>query len=209
MRLGQLIMAVSVDTVRHPDRSVAFATGRRRQSLSLAGHAKALLFICCAGLPTLPAHADVTASDMQVMGRALSFLDKPLSGEVTVGVVYAADIPQSARETEDLQRMLERGLRVGNVVLRTVPVSLDRVALANVDVLFLTAGLGDRANPVAIASRTRRLPCITTDILQVQSGRCAVGVSSQPKIEILVNRAAALANGTAFSTLFRMMIDEI
>jgi hypothetical protein len=169
----------------------------------------ALLLSCCAVLWALPAHAEVTAGDLQIMGRALGFLDKPLSGEVRVGIVYSADNSQSSHDADDLQRLLGDGLRVGNVLLKPVMVSLGQLAQANVDVLFLTAGLGDEATPVAIASRTRHLPCITSDLSQVQAGRCAVGVSSEPTVEILVNRAAALANGTTFSTLFRMMINEI
>jgi hypothetical protein len=169
----------------------------------------ALLLSCCAILQALPAHADVTAGDLQIMGRALGFLEKPLSGEVRVGIVYSADNPQSAHDADDLQRLLGDGLRVGNVLLKPVMVSLGQLAQANVDVLFLTAGLGEQAAPVGIASRTRHLPCITSDLSQVQAGRCAVGVSSEPTVEILVNRAAARANGTTFSTLFRMMINEI
>jgi hypothetical protein len=168
-----------------------------------------LLFICCACLQSLPLHAEITSGDMQIMGRALTFLDKPLSGEVIIGIVYSTDNPQSVREADQLQRLLGGGLRVGNVLLKPLTVALDHVSQANVDVLFLTAGLGEQALPVAAASRSRHLPCITTDLSQVKSGRCPVGVSSKPTIEILVNRAAALANGTPFSTLFRMMINEI
>jgi len=169
----------------------------------------ALLLGCCAVLQALPAHAEVVAGDLQIMGRALSFLEKPMSGEVRVGVVYSADNPQSAHDADDLQRLLGDGLRVGNVLLKPVMVSLGQLAQANVDVLFLTAGLGEQATPVGVASRTRRLPCITSDLSQVRTGRCAVGVSSEPTVQILVNRAAALANGTTFSTLFRMLINEI
>lgn len=165
--------------------------------------------MCCAGLHGLPAQAAITAGDLQIMGRALGFLDKPLSGEVTVGIVYAADNPLSASDADDMQRMLQGGLRVGNVVLKPVLVTLQNVAQTNADVLFLTAGLGETASPVGIASKTRHLPCITTDLVQVHGGRCAVGVSSQPTVEIVVNRAEALASGTPFSTLFRMMINEI
>ena len=75
--------------------------------------------------------------------------------------------------------------------------------------LFLTAGLNDEAQGVAAASRALKIPCVTADLAQVKNGTCAMGIRSQPKIEILVNRAAAEANGTTFSTVFRMMITEL
>jgi hypothetical protein len=180
-----------------------------RRIMSRLRRCRRLLLICCACVASLPLHADITPSDLQVMARALTFLDKPLSGQVTVGIVYSADNPQSAREADELQRLLAGGLRVGNVLLKPLAVTLEHVAQANADVLFLTTGLGDQARSVAAASRARHLPCITTDLSQVTSGRCAVGVTSQPTVQILVNRTEALANGTPFSTLFRMMINEI
>jgi hypothetical protein len=182
---------------------------RASRNMTLPRYCRALLLSCSAMLLTLPAQAEVTAGDLQIVGRALTFLDKPMSGEVTVGIVYSADNPQSAHDAQDLQRLLAGGLRVGNVLLKPLVVSLEHVAQANVGVLFLTAGLGEQAAAVEIASRTRHLPCITSDLSQVHSGRCAIGVSSEPTVEILVNRAAAQASGTTFSTLFRMMINEI
>jgi hypothetical protein len=43
----------------------------------------------------------------------------------------------------------------------------------------------------------------------VHNGACAVGVRSQPRIEVIVNRAAAAASGIVLSAVFRMMITEI
>jgi hypothetical protein len=57
--------------------------------------------------------------------------------------------------------------------------------------------------------RSKRIPCITTDLAKVKSGSCAIGVRSQPKIEILVNRNAATGSDLKFSAVFRMMITEM
>jgi hypothetical protein len=42
----------------------------------------------------------------------------------------------------------------------------------------------------------------------VRDGTCAIGVRSHPRVEILVNHAAAEASGIRFSTSFRMLITE-
>lgn len=160
-------------------------------------------------MAALPARADVNPQDMQIMARALSFMTKPLSGGVRVGVVYAPDDKRSVLELESVQRILGGGLRIGSVTLWAVPVRLDQVAGAQVGLLFLTGGLGAQARSVAAASRARRIPCVTTDLTQVRNGLCAVGIRSQPKIEILVNRAVATAEGVEFSTVFSLMVTEL
>jgi hypothetical protein len=50
---------------------------------------------------------------------------------------------------------------------------------------------------------------VTTDLNQVRDGVCLMGVRSSPKVQIVVNRAAANASGITFATVFRVMITEI
>jgi len=50
--------------------------------------------------------------------------------------------------------------------------------------------------------------CLTTDLAQVRGGACAIGIRSGPRVEILVNHAAAESSGVSFSTAFRMLITE-
>jgi hypothetical protein len=167
-----------------------------------------LLVLCCAALAFGTAHAQFTLSDVQIAGRALGFLDKPLQGQVTAGIVYLPTNPQSAREAEALKEMLGDGLKIGNITLRPVLVSVADVQHSTAALFLLTDGLGD-VTPVGDASRNRKIPCITTDLRKVKNGDCAIGVRSQPKIEILVNRNAAIASQLNFSAVFRMMITEI
>jgi ABC-type uncharacterized transport system substrate-binding protein len=147
-------------------------------------------------------------SDLQIAGRALGFLDKPMHGEVTAGIVYSPANPQSARQAEALKDMLGEGLKIGNVTLRPVLVAAADVQHSTAALFLLTDGVDD-LTLVADAARVKRIPCITTDLAKVKSGHCAIGVRSQPKIEILVNRAAATGSQLSFSAVFRMMITEI
>jgi hypothetical protein len=165
--------------------------------------------LACMLLNASPAAADVSAGDMQIMARALSFMARPPSGLIEVGIVYSPDDAESSRDAKSAQELLAGGLRVGSVTLNPVLVPASQVASARVGLLFLTAGLGERARPAAAASREHRIPCITTDLTQVRSGFCAIGIRSQPRVEILVNRAAATADGTSFSTVFSLMITEL
>lgn len=165
--------------------------------------AAALLFI--AGRAT----AIVMPQDLQIAARALGFLAKPPSGEVRVAVVYAADSPQSVQEAGHLMQMLGNGLTVGNITLKPTLVSVDALARTRAGLIFLSPGVGSEGRLVAAASRSAQIPCVTTDLSQVRSGNCAIGIRSAPEIEILVNHAAAAATGTTFSTIFRVMITEL
>ncbi len=156
------------------------------------------------------ARAEFTLSDVKIAGRALSFLDKPLSGDVSAGIVYVPADPQSSRQAQALQQFLGDGLRVGNVTLKPVLVPVAELGRANVALLLLTDGIPTgEARTVLGAANTTRTPCITTDLAQVRNGVCAIGIRSQPKVEILVNRSLAASARVAFSAVFRMMITEI
>ncbi|MDR3515473.1 MAG: hypothetical protein P4M00_06640, partial [Azospirillaceae bacterium] len=69
-------------------------------------------------VPLAHAQADVTPKDLQVMARALGFMEKAPTGEVVLGIVYAPGNPQSAKEAEDIQKLLGDGLKAGAMVLK-------------------------------------------------------------------------------------------
>jgi hypothetical protein len=150
----------------------------------------------------------VTFTDLQVAARALSFMESPLTGVVRVGIVYAPENPRSVQQAQELERLLGDGLRAGSVELKPLLVKLGDAHEADVDLYFLTDYVGpDEARAAQIGQGKR--PCVTTDLRQVQSGACLMGVRSMPSVEIVVNRAAAKESGITFATLFRVMIREI
>jgi hypothetical protein len=157
----------------------------------------------------LPAAAEVSDTTLLVAARALSFLQHPLQGEIVVGIVYLPGNPQSALEARQLDALMEGGFRAGTLVLRPRLITLDELPASNVGLYFLTSELGHGAEALAQLTRSRHIPCVTTDIAQVKDGNCAMGVSAQPRVEILVNRAAAAASGMTFSEAFRVMITEM
>jgi hypothetical protein len=168
-----------------------------------------VFFAWCFAMTMATAQADVTQTDVLVAARALGFLQNPPTGQIRVGIVYAADVPKSVEEADQLQRMLAGGLKVGNVDMTPVKINIDELATASVQLFLLTEYVGSDGVRVADATRAEKIPCITVDITQVQNGNCVMGVRSQPRVEIIVNRAAAAKSGTAFATVFRMLITEI
>jgi hypothetical protein len=157
-----------------------------------------------------PARADITPKDVQVMARALGFTEKPPSGEVNIGIVFAPGNPQSAKEADDLKTLMGAGLKAGNLTLKPVMVKIDDLGSAgDVAAFLLTEGVGADGAKLAAATKTKQKPCVTIDIAQVQSGACVMGIKSEPKVEIVVNKTAAADSGVSFAASFRMMITEL
>jgi hypothetical protein len=169
-----------------------------------------LLAAGAAALPTGPARADITPKDVQVMARALGFTEKPPTGEVNIGIVFAPGNPQSAKEADDLKTLMGTGLKAGNLTLKPVLVKIDDLGSAgDVAAFLLTEGVGADGAKLAAATKTKQKPCVTIDMAQVQSGACVMGIKSEPKVEIVVNKAAAADSGVSFAASFRMMITEL
>ena len=156
-----------------------------------------------------PSSARVTQTDLLVAGRALGFINNLKRGDVRVGIVYDPGRAQSAQQANEFAAAMAGGFRVGSAVLHPVTLSIGEMAGANVDVLLLTAGLGAEAAEAGRVSRARKLPCLTFDLAQVRNAVCAMGVRSNPKIEVIVNRAAAKASGLDLAAAFRLLITEI
>jgi len=151
--------------------------------------------------------AAVSESDLQIAARALSFMTNAPAGTVRVGIVFNPSNPQSATDAAQLEQLMAGGLRVGNVSLQPIQVPIDQVGSAQVGLFFLTEGTVAPGRLSEIAS-AKKVPCITVDLAQVRNGACAIGIHSGPRVEILVNRAAAESSGVSFSTAFRMLITE-
>ena len=143
-----------------------------------------------------PARAEVTAADLMIAARAIGFIEKFGNSDIRVGIVYAPESAQSVQQANALRAMFGNQFRVGSRVLTAILVRTDQVA-------------GAAAERVASTSKLKKIPCITFDFSQVRNGACAIGVQSQPKIQILVNRKAAAESGTTFSSVFRLMITEL
>lgn len=160
-------------------------------------------------LLTSAAWAEVTETDFLVAGRAIGFIDNLRPGPLRVGIVYAAGNAQSEQQARELASFMGAGKRIGNFTLKPVLLSVDSLNDGNIDLYFLTQGVGAEAAKVGSATRSRKIPCVTFDLAQVRTGACTMGVRTTPRIEVLVNRAAAEATGTKLAAVFRMMITEI
>ena len=166
------------------------------------------LLLCSLFVMALPVYAAVDLAQLQIMVRALGFLNNPPTGDLNVGIVYSPGIPGSAEEASALEAELGSGLQVGDLFLKPVMVNINDVDNANVGLFFLTKDLGTDGRKILAASKKKQILCVTTDVAQVTNGSCGLGIVSQPKIQILVNHSVASSSGATFATVFSMMITE-
>lgn len=158
-----------------------------------------------------PAWAATGQKDVQVAAKTFGFTDPALSGTVKVGLVYDAANPASQAEAEAVRGILGEGLKAGAATLVPVMVPVGQLdgALGDVRVVFVMGGMAAHYDRIFAATQARKLLSVSTDAGCVRAGRCVMGVASEPKVEIIVNKAAAEASSVAFSPAFRMMISEI
>lgn len=171
--------------------------------------ARLLIAAVCCMASAIPVCSEILPQDLQIAARALSFMETPLTGVVRAGIVYSARDPRSVRQADELERMLGRSARFGNLDVRAVRVEIGALARASVDLFLLTDFVDAADAGRAALSGTRSVPCVTTDIQHVRDGVCMMGIRSRPKVEILINRAAAAKSGVEFATVFRMLITEL
>ncbi len=152
------------------------------------------------------AHAD-PSKDLSVVGRSLSFLENGPSGKAVLGVVFDPSKPASVADKNAVMAALGAGLSAGSITLVGKPVEASEVGdVSGVAALYLTKGVNEAA--VGSAAKSKRLITIG-DLACAASGACVMSVSTDPKVDIEVNRAAAAAVGATFKSAFSMMIHQI
>ena len=166
--------------------------------------AVALCALALAAAPLSVAHADA-AKDVQIAGRALTFLENGPTGKAVLGVVFDPSKPASVAEKNAVMAAIGGGLSAGAVTLTAKPVEASAVSgVSGVAALYVTTGVN-----VGAAAKAKKLITIGSDPSCATSGACVMSVSADPKVEIIVNRAAAAAVGAVFKAAFRMMIREV
>jgi hypothetical protein len=158
-------------------------------------------------LAPLSAHADA-AKDVQIAGRALTFLENGPTGKAVLGVVFDPSKPASVAEKNAVMAAVGGGMSAGALTLTAKAVEAGDVGgVSGVTALYITTGVN--AAPVGAAARGKKLITIGSDVSCATSGACVMSVSGDPKVEIVVSRTAAAAVGAVFKAAFRMMIREV
>lgn len=154
--------------------------------------------------------APMGAADLNVpvATRVISFLQPAPSGAIPAAIIYAPGNAASEAEAASIERA--GPLIAGKGTLRLKRVAANALGqLAGVRVAFVTTGLRDAEGQIAAAAARQSILTITSDLGCVQAGHCAVAISTTPRVQITVSRAAAKAANIQFGSAFLMLVKEI
>jgi hypothetical protein len=153
--------------------------------------------------------AEFSAKDGQVLGRTLSFVGDGVSGVIVVGIVVSGADPASRRDAEVIRDVVGADLQAGRVRLqvRLVPVE-QLAAVSGVAALYVTSGLAASMETISSTAQRLHVPTISADMTCVESRGCVVGFSTEPTVQIVLDRALAERTGVHFMQAFRMLVRE-
>ncbi len=178
-----------------------------------AGPLRALIWLIAANITlfafAVPARAQFTSRDGQIIARTLSFDEAVKPGLVEIGIVYAPDRPASADHAEIVRAAIGDSLVAGRITLKARLISVDQLHDADgIAAMYVTSDLGPHLDDAAAAARRLHVPTISKEMACVQSARCILAFSSQPAVEIVLNHDAATSAGVRFNQAFRMLVRE-
>ncbi len=154
--------------------------------------------------------AETTDKDMKIAMRAIKFLSEGPKGNVKAAIVYNPADSASQQDANTIKAFISKNPKAGAATLN--PTLVDVSALSEIQgsaVVLLTTNIA--ANHAAIFAETIKVGAvsISTDKSCVKNGHCVLGISSSPKVEIFVNKAAALETETNFKTAFMMLVNVL
>lgn len=144
----------------------------------------------------------MTPKDMQIIARALNFLDPQPTGTLTVGVVQDAASPAAVDAA-----IAAFGGQVVIGGLTIVPKPVTMADAGGYRVLLLTRA-DKQGEQLAKSSAGKQQIVVSTESGCVEAKLCTLYVQSEPNVEIVLGRDVAAAAGVRFGAAFRMMIKE-
>ena len=152
---------------------------------------------------------EVTAKDIQVIGRTLSFMVNARVGTLQLGIIYLRGNPESVRQATAMQATLGTGLSAGKLVLQPKMVAADELSgLDQVEALFIVPAASSAAAGAATTAERLHVPIISKDVTCAAAGHCVVAFQSEPLVEIVFSPSAAAEEGVRFTAAFRMLVKQ-
>jgi hypothetical protein len=179
----------------------------RKEMPSRTAWGSALAVLAVVGWCNAAEASSLTQKDVQIMAKAIGFMEPAPSGAATVAIAYDPANPASKQDADAIAGYFGDGLKAGNATLKPKVVEVGQLSAGGF--LAVVAASGAKMDLISSATRAQHIACITADAAAVQAGQCVMSVKSDPKVEILISKSAASGSGVGFGSAFLMMAHEI
>ena len=160
-------------------------------------------------VPYANAADPISVDNLQAAVQTLNFLESlPKEGPVTIGVIYASEIPNSQIRATETAKAIGAMRGPNNRDVQGVAVSIDDLShyAGHLDVIFLLFGASNPSDAIVTAIRRLRAVSISDDPACLATKCCVLLVRSAQRVEITINSALAGAAGARFSLVFMMVV---
>jgi hypothetical protein len=168
-----------------------------------------LLVLLFGILPYAGAAEPISIDNLQAAMQTLNFLESlPKEGPVTIGVIYASEIPNSQTLATETAKAIGAMRGPNNRDVQAVALSIDDLShyAGHLAVIFLLFGASNHADAIMTAVRRLRALSISDDPACLATKCCVLLVRSAQRVEITLNSALADAAGARFSLVFMMVV---
>ncbi|MDR3441132.1 hypothetical protein [Telmatospirillum sp.] len=150
-----------------------------------------------------------TLNELKVGIRIVDFMVSPPRGPTPIALIYDSQIKTSVDDAQSLLAWLDAIPGGGKTDL--IPSLVDIHQLnddTNFRIGFIAAGMEPHYGRILDYARRNHTLTISADLSCERSGKCVVGVTGAPRVEVIISQQAASACGTEFTEAFRMMVTE-
>lgn len=144
--------------------------------------------------------------DLEVLSRAIDFIQGGPSGAVDMFVVYDPDIPASVEHADEINNIggKETGFSKVKLVVKKIPIN--ELQTIKPKIIFITRGMEKNYPSIVLQAIKTSAVTVSTDELCLINGGCVIVTKTNPETDILVSTSLATKTRTEFSFAFTMMI---
>jgi len=155
--------------------------------------------------------AEVTANDLRAISNALGFLEGlPHGAPVTVGIVYAADVPDAKSDAVQTAATLNAIPGPNQSSFRSDILTVRELAQTaiHLDAVLLLPSTMSQAAAIGDIARRKRLVTISTSPSCIEARCCVLMVRAEERVEIVLDTTMADSVDAQFSSVFKMMVER-
>jgi hypothetical protein len=156
-------------------------------------------------LAALPAQAAFSQADADVAARSLGFING-LGGTLNVQVIYD---PENTASYADAQAAMAALSATKGGKVRFLPALTPVSSIGRGKVAYVSMGIGSHHNAVRTAAAANNMLTITHDQNCVLARACAMYISADPSVTIIVSQSALASTSYQPAAALKMMIKEM